>query len=628
MKDDSTRQNNPPHLKSLQTMANRLRRHSLTSTSEAGSGHPSSCFSCAELISTLFFHFLRYQVEKPENPFNDRFVLSKGHAAPILWGAWAEAGAFPTDKLKTLRQIDSDLEGHPTPRNRWVETATGSLGQGLSIAVGMALAARLKKTGNRIFVLMGDGESAEGSVWEAAALASHYNLDNLIAVWDINRLGQSQATMYQHDLQVYQQRLAAFGWHTQIVDGHDVSEIVSSLEACTAVRGQPAAIIAHTLKGKGVSFMEDQDGWHGKPVPAGEQMEQALQEIGDSLELEVELRVHPPENNGSASARSLPDQTAEFSVEPPYYEAAQQVATRQAYGTSLAKLGAANPAVVALDGDTKNSTYSQDFLKQHPERFFECFIAEQNMVGVAAGLSASGMIPFASTFACFLTRAYDQIRMAAISQANLKLCGSHAGVSIGEDGPSQMGLEDLAMMRAIAGSTVLYPSDAVCAERLVALAAQTQGIVYIRTSRPKTPILYSEEEEFAIGGSKVVKGSGEDQATIVAAGITLHEALKAYEELLQDNLKVRIIDLYSIKPLDETTLRKAARETGTIITVEDHYPEGGLGDAVASALAGEPCKFRKLAVTGLPRSGPSAQLLDAFGINAANIVKAVKERLS
>jgi transketolase len=628
MKDDSTRQNNPPHLKSLQTMANRLRRHSLTSTSEAGSGHPSSCFSCAELISTLFFHFLRYQVEKPENPFNDRFVLSKGHAAPILWGAWAEAGAFPTDKLKTLRQIDSDLEGHPTPRNRWVETATGSLGQGLSIAVGMALAARLKKTGNRIFVLMGDGESAEGSVWEAAALASHYNLDNLIAVWDINRLGQSQATMYQHDLQVYQQRLAAFGWHTQIVDGHDVSEIVSSLEACTAVRGQPAAIIAHTLKGKGVSFMEDQDGWHGKPVPAGEQMEQALQEIGDSLELEVELRVHPPENNGSASARSLPDQTAEFSVEPPYYEADQQVATRQAYGTSLANLGAANPAVVALDGDTKNSTYSQDFLKQHPERFFECFIAEQNMVGVAAGLSASGMIPFASTFACFLTRAYDQIRMAAISQANLKLCGSHAGVSIGEDGPSQMGLEDLAMMRAIAGSTVLYPSDAVCAERLVALAAQTQGIVYIRTSRPKTPILYSEEEEFAIGGSKVVKGSGEDQATIVAAGITLHEALKAYEELLQDNLKVRIIDLYSIKPLDETTLRKAARETGTIITVEDHYPEGGLGDAVASALAGEPCKFRKLAVTGLPRSGPSAQLLDAFGINAANIVKAVKERLS
>ena len=628
MKDDSTRQNNPPHLKSLQTMANRLRRHSLTSTSEAGSGHPSSCFSCAELISTLFFHFLRYQVEKPENPFNDRFVLSKGHAAPILWGAWAEAGAFPTDKLKTLRQIDSDLEGHPTPRNRWVETATGSLGQGLSIAVGMALAARLKKIGNRIFVLMGDGESAEGSVWEAAALASHYNLDNLITVWDINRLGQSQATMYQHDLQVYQQRLAAFGWHTQIVDGHDVSEIVSSLKACTAVRGQPAAIIAHTLKGKGVSFMEDQDGWHGKPVPAGEQMEQALQEIGDSLELEVELRVHPPENNGSASARSLPDQTAEFSVEPPDYEADQQVATRQAYGTSLAKLGAANPAVVALDGDTKNSTYSQDFLKQHPERFFECFIAEQNMVGVAAGLSASGMIPFASTFACFLTRAYDQIRMAAISQANLKLCGSHAGVSIGEDGPSQMGLEDLAMMRAIAGSTVLYPSDAVCAERLVALAAQTQGIVYIRTSRPKTPILYSEEEEFAIGGSKVVKGSGEDQATIVAAGITLHEALKAYEELLQDNLKVRIIDLYSIKPLDETTLRKAARETGTIITVEDHYPEGGLGDAVASALAGEPCKFRKLAVTGLPRSGPSAQLLDAFGINAANIVKAVKERLS
>lgn len=630
MKDDIGHSNNLAHLKSLQTMANRLRRHSLTSTSKAGSGHPSSCFSCAELVATLFFHFFRYEVENPRNPSNDRFVLSKGHAAPILWGAWAEAGAFPVEKLETLRRFDSDLEGHPTPRNKWVETATGSLGQGLSIAIGMALAARYNETDNRIFALIGDGESAEGSIWEAAALASHYKLDNLISIWDINRLGQSQTTMYQHDLKVYQQRLNSFGWHTQIIDGHDISEIINSLETSIATQGQPSAIIAHTLKGKGVSFMENQDGWHGKPVPNGEQLEQALREIGHSLELESELHLEPPNKDFAETIKVLEQKgrrTTPSVVEPPAYEADEQVATRQAYGTSLAKLGKANSSVVALDADTKNSTYSQDFLKEHPERFFECFIAEQNMVGIAGGLSASGMIPFASTFAAFLTRAYDQIRMASISQANLKLCGSHAGVSIGEDGPSQMGLEDLAMMRAVSGSTVLYPSDAVCTERLVPLAAQTQGIVYIRTSRPKTPILYSQEEEFVIGGSKVLRSSSEDKATIVAAGITLHEALKAYEELLRDNLKVRVIDLYSIKPLDVITLQKAANETEIIITVEDHHPEGGLGDAVLSALAGESCKFCQLAVSGLPRSGPSEQLLNAFGINAKHIVKTVKNQL-
>ena len=407
------------------------------------------------------------------------------------------------------------------------------------------------------------------------------------------------------------------------------TELINSLEVSIATQGQPSAIIAHTLKGKGVSFMENQDGWHGKPVPNGEQLEQALQEIGHSLELESELHLEPPKKDFTETIKVLEQKgrrTTPSVVEPPAYEADEQVATRQAYGTSLAKLGKANSSVVALDADTKNSTYSQDFLKEHPERFFECFIAEQNMVGIAGGLSASDMIPFASTFAAFLTRAYDQIRMAAISQANLKLCGSHAGVSIGEDGPSQMGLEDLAMMRAVSGSTVLYPSDAVCTERLAPLAAQTQGIVYIRTSRPKTPILYSQEEEFVIGGSKVLRSSSEDKATIVAAGITLHEALKAYEELLQDNINVRIIDLYSIKPLDVTTLQKAANETGIIITVEDHHPEGGLGDAVLSALASESCKFCQLAVTGLPRSGPSEQLLDAFGINAKHIVRTVKKQ--
>ena len=612
----------PALVKSIQTVANRLRKHSLTSTTEAGSGHPSSCCSCAELISTLFFRFLRYEVDNPGNPLNDRFVLSKGHAAPILWAAWAEAGAFPVEKLLTLRKFDSDLEGHPTPRNAWTQVATGSLGQGLSVGVGMALGARINQTGNRIFVLMGDGETAEGSVWEAAALAAHSDLDNLVAIVDVNRLGQSQATMYGHDVESYRQRFTSFGWHTQVIDGHSVEETLAALESAIAFQGQPSAIIARTLKGKGVSFMEDKDGWHGVPVPAGEKLERALQDIGEDSELEEPFQLTPPNGNGDGS---FPAAAQEAALEAPHYSPEDLVATRQAYGAALAKLGTANPAVVALDGDTKNSTYSNKFLAEYPDRFVECFIAEQNMVGAAVGLSAMGKIPFASTFACFLTRAYDQIRMAAISQANMKLCGSHAGISIGQDGPSQMALEDLAMMRAIAGSTVFYPSDAVCAERLVALAAQTPGIVYIRSSRPKTPILYSNDEDFQVGGSKVLKSSDKDRATLVAAGVTLHEALKASLELESQGLAVRVIDLYSIKPIDEETLLKAARETQLLITVEDHYSEGGLGDAVLGALASQPCRLHKIAVEGLPRSGESAQLMDAFGLSAKSIVKKVKE---
>lgn len=611
----------PALVKSIQTVANRLRKHSLTSTTEAGSGHPSSCCSCAELISTLFFRFLRYEVDNPGNPLNDRFVLSKGHAAPILWAAWAEAGAFPVEKLQTLRKIDSDLEGHPTPRNAWTQVATGSLGQGLSVGVGMALGARINQTGNRIFVLMGDGETAEGSVWEAAALAAHSDLDNLVAIVDVNRLGQSQATMYGHDMESYRQRFASFGWHTQVIDGHSVEETLAALESAIAFQGQPSVIIARTLKGKGVSLMEDKEGWHGKPVPV-EELEKALQEIGEDSELEEPFRMRPPDGNGDGP---FPAAAQDAALEAPHYSKEEKVATRQAYGAALAKLGAANPAVVALDGDTKNSTYSNKFLAEFPDRFVECFIAEQNMVGAAVGLGAMGKIPFASTFACFLTRAYDQIRMAAISQANLKLCGSHAGISIGQDGPSQMALEDLAMMRAIAGSTVFYPSDAVCAERLVALAAQTPGIVYIRSSRPKTPILYSNDEDFQVGGSKVLKSSDKDRATLVSAGVTLHEALKASQELESQGLAVRVIDLYSIKPIDEETLLKAARETQLLITVEDHYSEGGLGDAVLGALASQPCRLHKIAVESLPRSGESAQLMDAFGLSAKSIVKKVKE---
>ena len=499
--------------------------------------------------------------------------------------------------------------------------ATGSLGQGLSIGVGMALGARINQTGNRIFVLMGDGETAEGSVWEGAALASHSDLDNLVAIVDVNRLGQSQATMYGHDLESYRQRFASFGWHTQVIDGHSVEETLAALESAIAFQGQPSAIIARTLKGKGISFMEDKEGWHGKPVPAGE-LEKALQEIGEDSELEEPFQLTSPNETEDGS---FPAAARHAALEAPQYSKEEKVATRQAYGAALAKLGAANPAVVALDGDTKNSTYSNKFLAEYPDRFVECFIAEQNMVAAAVGLGAMGKIPFASTFACFLSRAYDQIRMAAISQANMKLCGSHAGISIGQDGPSQMALEDLAMMRAIAGSTVFYPSDAVCAERLVALAAQTPGIVYIRSSRPKTPILYSNDEDFQVGGSKVLKSSDKDRATLVAAGVTLHEALKASLELESQGLAVRVIDLYSVKPIDEETLLKAARETQLLITVEDHYPEGGLGDAVLGALASQPCRLHKIAVEGLPRSGESAQLMDAFGLSAKSIVKKVKE---
>ncbi len=607
-------------IEALEIMANRLRRHSLVSTSEAGSGHPSTCFSCAEIVAGLFFHTLRFDVPNPDNPLNDRFVLSKGHGAPILWAAWAEAGAFPRQKLLTLRQIDSELEGHPTPRSPWVDVATGSLGQGLSIALGMAISARMDGLDNQIYVLTGDGELAEGAVWEAAMLASYRGLDNLTAILDINCYGQSQATMYGHDTGAYQQRFESFGWETEVIDGHDIEQVITALDRAAAHRGSPYAIVAGTLKGKGVSFMEDRDGWHGKPVAKDGQFAEALRELGDDRDLPTELKVTPPQG-------AAPQSSAPRPVEPPDFAPDEKLATRQAYGKALAKLGHANPRVVALDGDTKNSTYSQDFLAEHPDRFVECFIAEGNMVGVQVGLSALGKIPFASTFACFLTRAYDQIRMGAISQANLKLCGSHCGVSIGEDGPSQMGLEDLAMMRAVAGSTVLYPSDAVSTQRLVELAASTPGIVYIRTTRPKTRLLYKSSDSFQVGGSKVLRSSSQDKATVVAAGITLHEALQAADLLAAEGTQVRVIDLYSVKPVDEATLLEAVRDTGAIVTVEDHYPEGGLGDAVLGAIGGQSFRYRKLAVSGLPRSGPAQQLLKTFQLSASDIAAAVKALL-
>jgi transketolase len=604
-------------LKSLRIMANRLRRHSLLSTTEAKSGHPSTCFSCAEIVASMFFRFLRYDLEHPKSPHNDRFVLSKGHAAPILWAALAEAGAFPVDRLLTLRRIDSDLEGHPTPRSPFVDVSTGSLGQGLSNAVGMALASKVDGIDNRVYALLGDGETAEGAVWEAAALAAHYRLGHLVATVDVNRLGQSEPTMYQHNLEIYRRRFEAFGWQAEVVDGHDIPQVLAALRRAVEDTETPSAILAKTVKGKGVSFMEDADGWHGKPVTDRTQLEQALSELGPDEPLPEPLVLAKPNATGGETAGSV------AGVAPPIYNLGDAIATREAYGEGLAKLGRADRRVVALDGDCKNSTFAQTFLKEHPDRFFECFIAEQNMVGAAAGLASLGKIPFASSFACFLTRAYDFIRMASISQAGVKLCGSHAGVSIGEDGPSQMALEDLAMMRAVAGSTVLYPSDGVSAERLVALAAKTPGIVYLRTSRPKTPVIYSNDETFDVGGCKVLRTGTEDQATVVGAGVTVHEALKAYDLLMEQGIAVRVIDLYSVKPVDRNTLVKAAKETGRVITVEDHYAEGGLGEAVHSALVGIPCEFQRLAVDGLPRSGKSGELLDHFGISARRIAEAV-----
>lgn len=607
-------------LATLQTAAHRLRLHSLRSTAEAGSGHPTSCLSAAELMAAIFFHAMRFDPANPANPVNDHFVLSKGHAAPVLYAALAEAGALPVEQLDSLRKITSDLEGHPTPRLPWVDAATGSLGQGLSVGVGMALNGKyLDKLDYRVYVLLGDGEIAEGGVWEAAAMAAHYRLDNLIGIIDVNGLGQSQRTMYDHDVETYRARFAAFGWQAVAIDGHNLEEILAALDTARSTKDRPTMIVARTLKGKGVSFLEDKEGWHGKPLKKGEELERALKELplsghGGRLQVTRPSAVLLPSSSASESDFPAPD-----------YKSGDKVATRAAYGTALAKLGAVNPRVVALDGDTKNSTFAETFMKAHPQRYFESFIAEQNMVGAAVGLAARGKIPFVSTFAAFLTRAFDHIRMAAISGVTITYAGSHCGVSIGEDGPSQMGLEDLAMMRAVPHSTVLYPSDAVSTERLVAAAAALRGTTYIRTSRPATPILYAHTEEFPVGGSKVLRSSANDCLTVVAAGVTLHEALAAYEMLKVVGLDVRVLDAYSVKPIDAEGILHAAMQTrNTLLVVEDHYSDGGLGDAVLNAVAAHGVRVHKMAVTDVPRSGKPEELLDAHGISARRIVEKVK----
>jgi len=602
-------------LDDLRKIATRLRIHSLRMTTAAGSGHPTTCLSAADIAACLFFSEMRWNVRNAADPANDEFVLSKGHAAPLLWAAYAEAGVIPIESLLDLRKISSDLEGHPTPRMPWVKAATGSLGQGLSVGAGMALAQKLDKSPARTFVLMGDGECAEGQVWEAAAAAAIWKLRNLIAVVDVNRLGQSDPTMHQHDLAALARKFRAFGWNTIIVDGHRIPSILAALKK--AGRGsRPTVLLARTVKGKGVSFVEDRNGWHGKPLKADE-LARALEEIGCLPEVDSRRFIHKPKpfrKKKTIVAQGLP-RTA--------YK--DKTATRLAYGNALLGLGRIDPSIVAIDGDVKNSTYADKFFEAFPGRAFQSFIAEQNMVGVGMGLAAKGYIPFMATFAAFLTRAHDQIRMAGYSFSNIKLCGSHVGVSIGEDGPSQMGLEDLAMFRPIPGCVVLYPSDAVSAEACVAAMAARRGLAYIRTTRPATPILYPADEAFPIGGSKVLRKGEGDAVTVIAAGITVHEALKAYEILKKEGIGIRIIDAYSVEPLDRATILREVTETGSrAVVVEDHYAGGGLGDAVAQSLAGM-ARLAHLCVRELPRSGKPDELLERYGISAAHIVRAARE---
>jgi transketolase len=601
----------------LKEKGRRLRIDSLKATTEAGSGHPSSCLSAADLMSVIFFNEMRFDPKNPHNPANDRFVLSKGHAAPLLWSAYAECGIVEQKDLLTLRRLDSDLEGHPTPRMPWVDVATGSLGQGLSAGLGNALAARLDEIPYNTYVLLGDGECAEGSVWEAAALAHYYKASNLYAIIDVNSLGQSQRTMDQFDVNRFAEKFRAFGWFALTVDGHNYAEILDAFEKCRRDGGdQPRAIVAKTFKGKGVTMLENLEGWHGKPVPK-QDLPKALAELEKPLGPN-EFKPNP------RTGFTLPATPGEVHIAVSR-KPGESAATREAYGDALVKAADKDPRIVALDGDTKNSTFSEKLLKAYPRRFFEMFIAEQNMVGVATGLAARGKIPFVSTFAAFLTRAYDQIRMAGVSQSNVKFCGSHSGVSIGEDGPSQMGLEDIAMFRPIPGSVILYPSDAVSAERAVEQAARHKGICYIRSSRPKTAVLYSNEEQFPIGGSKTLRKSANDRATVIAAGITVHEALKAASKLEAEGIAIRIIDAYSVKPIDADGILAAAKATGgRVIVVEDHYEEGGLGDAVLEAV-GNQAKVVKLAVHEIPRSGPPDALIEKYGISSSHIVAAVKE---
>lgn len=607
----------------LHNLATQLRIDSVRSTTAAGSGHPTTCLSAADIVATLFFGEMRFDPQDPQHPEADRFVLSKGHAAPILYAAWAAAGAFPRDEVLKLRTLGSDLEGHPTPRLPFVDVATGSLGQGMAAAVGIALNARRIGSDYRTYVLLGDGETAEGSVWEAAEVASTQKLDNLCAITDVNGLGQSQATQWGHDLEAFVARYRAFGWNAVAIDGHDIGQILDALAEARAVKGRPTMIVAGTVKGKGISFIAGRDGWHGKALKKGEEADRGLAELeaqyvktsdaAPVIPKPAQRRVEPP----------LADLVALLPAPP--YALGDSVATREAYGPALVALGKLDPRVVVLDADVKNSSFSEKFADVYPARFIETYIAEQAMVGVAMGLASRGALPFPSTFACFLERASDFIRMAGISFLNVKLAGSHAGVSIGEDGASQMALEDLAMARGVPNCTVVYPCDAVSTFRLLAAIGVRPGPAYMRLSRPKTPVIYGADDAFPIGGSKTLRSAADDVVTVVAVGVTVFEALKAYEVLAAEGRHIRVIDAYSIQPIDRDALVAAGTATGgRLITVEDHYAAGGLGDAVSEAVGDQGFRLQRLAVREIPRSGPPDKLIDMFGISARAIVDAVR----
>lgn len=610
-------------------IAYNMRRSSLQMTTEAGSGHPTSALSAADIVAALFFYAMHYDPRTPENPDNDRFILSKGHASPILYAVYKELGVLCEADLLTYRDFDSVLEGHPTPRFRWAEAATGSLGQGLSVGVGMALAARMDSRDYKTYVLLGDSELSEGSNWEAAELASYNKLNNLIGIVDCNRLGQRGETMHGYHVQRYAEKFQAFGWRVYVIDGHDMQEIMGALEKARAEQEMPVMIIAKTVKGYGVELAENKNGFHGKVF--------TKDELPDILKHMQERFAKAAAYKGATFSPCLPVKHEPIAssgcvgieAKSPTYKKGDLVETRKAYGQALASLGGLCRDIVALDAEVSNSTYAHFFAEKYPERFVECFIAEQNMIGMAVGMAKRGKVPYCSTFGAFFTRAYDQIRMASIGAAALRLVGSHAGVSIGQDGPSQMALEDIAMMRTIFGSCVLYPCDAVSAWHLVnAMSEYNQGISYLRTTRSATQVIYDVQEDFFIGGCKVVRQSLRDKVCVIGAGITLHNALAAYDVLLQEGIEVSVIDLYSIKPLDVDTVVSVARTSGNnIITVEDHYLEGGLGEAVVYALRDTGINIQCMAVLKMPRSGVPEKLMAFENIDTGAIVRAVKSFL-
>ncbi|MDE3189696.1 MAG: transketolase [Acidobacteriota bacterium] len=604
-------------LETWRELAQQLRVDSVQAAAAAGSGHPTSSLSAADLMAVLLAHHLRYDFAQPHDSHNDRLIFSKGHASPLLYALYKAAGAISDEELLSFRRFGSRLEGHPTPGLPWVDVATGSLGQGLPYGVGFALAGkRLDRLPFRVWVLCGDSEMAEGSMWEALEHAAFYELDNLIAIIDVNRLGQRGETMHGWDLASYADRVRAFGCHAIEINGHDVEAIDRAYTEAVSEKGKPTVIVARTVKGKGVAAVEDQNGFHGRPLddPA-----QAIAELGGERRLTIAVK--------KPDRRPRRHEFPSGQLELPRYEPGVRVATRKAYGEALAALGRARGDVVALDGEVSNSTYAEIFREALPERFFEMYIAEQQLIAAAVGMQALGWRPFASTFAAFLSRAHDFVRMAAVGRANLCLVGSHAGVSIGEDGPSQMGLEDIAMLRSVHGSTVLYPSCANQTAKLVAALADRPGISYLRTTRAATPVLYRRDETFEIGGSRVLRCSDADEVTLVAAGITLHEALAAADALAADGVTARVLDLYSVKPIDEQTLREAADATGAIVTVEDHHPEGGIGEAVLHVFAASEARPRivTLAVEVMPTSGTPDELLAQAGIDQASIAEAALE---